>query len=82
MGIGLAEDYVVRDLSLHAGIAFRNGGGRVGEEEALEMVSGNLYRILGVEEPEGNVVVFEGDPLEIGGRVRGVVEDGFVALAE
>lgn len=80
VGIGLAEDWIVRDLSLHAGIAFRNGGGKVDEEEALEMISGNLYRMLGVEEPEGDVVIFEGDPLEIGGRVRGVFEEGFVQL--
>ncbi|SPO02928.1 uncharacterized protein DNG_05606 [Cephalotrichum gorgonifer] len=78
VGIGLYEDWVIRDLALHAGIALRNGGGKVTDEEALEMISGNLYKILGVEEPEGEFLVFEGNPLEITGRVRGVGGSRFV----
>lgn len=80
VGIGLADDYVVRDLGLHAGIAYRNSGGKISEREALELVSGNLYKMLGVDEPEGDVVVFEGSPLEISGRVKGVVSGGYVDL--
>jgi hypothetical protein len=74
-GIGLEEDWVVRDLGLLAGIVWRNGEGRVDERGALEMVSGNLYKMLGVEEPgmeEGHFVVWEGSPLDIGGRVKAV----------
>lgn len=78
VGIGLHEDWVIRDLGLHAGIAHRNGGGEISEEEAVEMISGNLYEMLGVPEPEGGFVVFEGSPLEIGGRVRGVSAGGYV----
>lgn len=81
-GIGLAEDYIVRDLGLHAGIAHKNSGGKIGEKEALELISGNIYKMLGVDEPEGDVVVFEGSPLEIDGRVKGVVSHGFVDLTE
>ncbi|KAL2021907.1 hypothetical protein VTK56DRAFT_6502 [Thermocarpiscus australiensis] len=74
-GIGLEEDWLVRDLGLLAGIVYRNGEGRVDERGALEMVGGNLYEMLGVEEPgveEGHFVLFEGSPLDIGSRVRAV----------
>lgn len=80
VGIGLVEDWVIRDLGLHAGIVHRNSGGKVNEGDALEMVSGNIYKMLGVEEPVGDLLVFEGSPLEIGGRVRGVFGSGFVDL--
>lgn len=82
VGIGLSDDYIVRELGLHAGIAHKNSGGRIGEKEALELISGNLYKMLGVDEPEGDVVVFEGSPLEIDGRVKGVVGHGVVDLTE
>ncbi|KAK0624996.1 hypothetical protein B0T17DRAFT_617144 [Bombardia bombarda] len=73
--IGLEEDWLVRDLGLLAGIVYRNGGGRLSEREALGLVGGNLYRILGLDgekKVEGHFVVWEGSPLEIGGRVKGV----------
>jgi len=75
VGIGLEEDWVVRNLGLLAGVAYQNGGGRLSEKEALGLVSGNLYKLLGLEQPgaeEGHFVVFEGNPLEIGSRVKGV----------
>lgn len=78
VGIGLHEDWVIRDLGLHAGIAHRNGGGKISEKQALDFITGNLYEILGVSEPEGGFVVFEGSPLEIEGRVRGVSAGGFI----
>ncbi|KAK4119149.1 hypothetical protein N657DRAFT_666849 [Parathielavia appendiculata] len=74
-GIGLAEDWMVRDLGLFAGIVFKNGEGRVDEKGALAMVGANLYEMLGLEEHgvrEGHFVVWEGSPLEIDGRVKAV----------
>ncbi|KAH8901976.1 hypothetical protein BR93DRAFT_948307 [Coniochaeta sp. PMI_546] len=74
--IGLEENYRVHELGLLAGIAYANGGGRIGEKEALGLVGGNLYEILGLEKGEGedgeHFVVYEGSPLEIGSRVRAV----------
>jgi hypothetical protein len=72
--IGLEEDWVVRDLGLLAGIAYQNSGGRLGEKEAVELVSHNIYRMLGLEVPSGeqHFVVHEGNPLEIGSRVKAV----------
>ncbi|GAB1317980.1 Carbohydrate esterase family 9 protein [Madurella fahalii] len=73
--IGLDADYLVRDLGLLAGIVYANGEGRVDEKGAFEMVGGNIYKILGVEEPgveEGHFVLWQGSPLEIGGRVKAV----------
>ncbi|KAK3321904.1 hypothetical protein B0H66DRAFT_531267 [Apodospora peruviana] len=74
--IGLEEDYIVRDLGLLAGIAYRNGGGRLTEKGALDLISGNVYKMLGLEKQpkadEGHFVVFEGSPLDIGSRVKAV----------
>ncbi|KAK4462691.1 hypothetical protein QBC42DRAFT_296680 [Cladorrhinum samala] len=74
-GIGLEEDWLVRDLGLLAGIVYRNGGGRVDEKAALGLVSGNLYKLLGLKEPgvkEGHFVISEGSPLDIGSRIKAV----------
>ena len=72
--IGLEEDWVVRDLGLLAGVAYQNSGGRLGEEEAMGLVGGNIYKMLGLEAPEGrqHFVIHEGSPLEIGCRVKAV----------
>ncbi|KAK1989972.1 amidohydrolase [Colletotrichum falcatum] len=72
--IGLEEDWVVRDLSLLAGVAYRNGEGRLTEREALDLAGGNIHRMLGLEAASGedHFVIYEGSPLEIGSRVKAV----------
>ncbi|KDN67953.1 putative amidohydrolase [Colletotrichum sublineola] len=74
--IGLEEDWLIRDLGLLAGIAQKNGNGRLGEKKALDLVSSNIYRILGIKEPGSwngrHFVVYEGSPLDIEGRIRAV----------
>lgn len=73
--IGLDNDSLVRNLGLLAGIVHANGEGRVDEKRALEMVGGNIYEMLGVEEPgveKGHFVLWEGSPLQIGSRVKAV----------
>jgi len=77
--IGLEEDWLVRDMGLLAGIAAKNSGGVIGEKEALELVGGNIYKMLGLSKGKSataaekdEFVVFEGSPLEIGSRVRAV----------
>lgn len=75
--LGLEEDWLIRDLALLAGRAYQNGGGRLDEKTALDLISTNVHRILGrgLEEEagvEGHFVVFEGSPLEIGSRVKAV----------
>lgn len=75
--IGLEEDWLIRDLALLAGRAYQNGGGRLSEKSALDLISTNVYEMLGLEAgksdmEEGHFVVFEGSPLEIGSRVKAV----------
>ncbi|KAL7619723.1 hypothetical protein AAE478_010265 [Parahypoxylon ruwenzoriense] len=82
VAIGIEEDWLVRDAGLLAGIVYRNSGGKIGESEALELVAGSVYDILGLktESAEGGdegvgveeFVVFEGSPLEVGARIRAV----------
>ncbi|KAK0611674.1 hypothetical protein B0T14DRAFT_440877 [Immersiella caudata] len=75
VAIGMEGDYVVRTLGLSAGIAFKNGGGKLTERQALGLVSGNLYKIFGIQEPsvkEGHFLIHEGNPLEIGSRIKAV----------
>lgn len=75
--VGLEEDWIVRHLGLLAGAAYQNGEGRFSEKQALDLVGRNVFKMLGREEPEGeqHFVVHEGNPLEIGSRVK-VVGDG------
>lgn len=78
VAVGAEEDWRVRMLGLQAGIARRNSGGRIGRREALALVSANVYKMLGIEEGSlsgggsDHFVVWEGDPLEIGARVKAV----------
>jgi len=77
VGVGLPEDWRVRDLGLEAGTALRNGARRLNEREALALVGANIHKILGVKaDDEGaerrHFVVSEGSPLEIGGRIKAV----------
>ncbi|OIW22999.1 hypothetical protein CONLIGDRAFT_146023 [Coniochaeta ligniaria NRRL 30616] len=79
--IGLEEDYRVIELGLLAGVVYANGGGRIGEREALGLVGGNVWDMLGLEKEKGekeHFVVWEGSPFEIGSRVRGVGGGGGV----
>ena len=75
VAIGLEGDSQTRNLALAAGIAYKNGGGRLSEKQALNLVSTNLYRLFGLKEPginDGHFVIHEGNPLEIGSRVKAV----------
>ncbi|KAK0649103.1 CHAT domain-containing protein [Cercophora newfieldiana] len=75
VAIGLEGDSQTRNLALAAGIAYKNGEGRLSEKRALNLVSANLYKIFGIKEPgvrEGHFVIHEGNPLEIGSRVKAV----------
>jgi hypothetical protein len=76
VAIGLEEDWLIRDMHLLAGIAYRNGGGRLGQRESLDLISTNLYKMLGLavraEDEARHFVVFEGCPLEIGSRIKAV----------
>ncbi|KAK1969294.1 amidohydrolase [Colletotrichum sublineola] len=76
-GIGLEEDWIVRDLSLLAGVAYRNSEGRLTERGALDLAGKNIYRMLGLNEvpEETHFIIYEGNPLEIGSRVK-AVSDG------
>ncbi|KAI0533851.1 amidohydrolase [Xylaria digitata] len=79
VAIGLEEDWVVRDLGLLAGIAYKNGGAKIDEGQALDLVGANVYKLLGLEDSETSrdvdeFVVFEGSPLEVGARVRAVAD--------
>ncbi|OTB06398.1 hypothetical protein M426DRAFT_318806 [Hypoxylon sp. CI-4A] len=74
VAIGIDEDWLVRDVGLLAGIAHKNSQGKLSEKDALDLVSDNVYELLGLEgiEDESEFVVFEGSPLEIGSRVQAV----------
>ncbi|KAI2627799.1 amidohydrolase [Hypoxylon sp. NC1633] len=74
VAIGIEEDWLVRDIGLLAGIAYKNSGGVLSEKDALDLVSDNVYELLGLKGSEDTreFVVFEGSPLEIGARVKAV----------
>lgn len=77
IGISVEEVWETRDLGLLAGIAYANSEGRLSFKEALDLIGANFYKMLGIEgvaESGRGVdwVVWEGSPLEIGGRIRGM----------
>ncbi|KAI2634617.1 amidohydrolase [Xylaria nigripes] len=77
VAIGIEEDWLIRDMGLLAGIAYKNSNGKIDESQALNLVGANVYKMLGLESSEisgefEEFVVFEGNPLEIGSRVRAV----------
>ncbi|KXH46873.1 amidohydrolase [Colletotrichum nymphaeae SA-01] len=78
VAIGLEEDWIVRDLGLLAGAAYKNGEGRLDEKSALDLVGRNVYRILGLEHEleDEHFVIHEGSPLEIESGVRAVGDRG------
>ena len=70
--IGLEEDWIVRDLGLLAGVAYRNSEGRLDERGAVDLISRNVYTMLGLEEPgwDDHFVIYEGSPFEIDSKIR------------
>ncbi|KAG9841701.1 amidohydrolase, partial [Aureobasidium melanogenum] len=76
VAIGVDEIWETRDLGLTAGIALKNSEGRLTEQQALDLVSTNFYDFLGLEMPDAGseFVVYEGSPLEIGGRVVAIAD--------
>ncbi|KAK6221211.1 carbohydrate esterase family 9 protein [Colletotrichum tabaci] len=80
--IGLEEDWIVRDPGLLAGVAYKNSEGRLTERDALDLVGGNIHRMLGLGHSFGqdHFVIHEGSPLEIESRVR-AIGDGALVLS-
>jgi imidazolonepropionase-like amidohydrolase len=76
LGVGVEETWETRDLGLLAGIAYANGEGRLSFEQAIDLVGGNFYEMLGLKDinrsNHADWVIWEGSPLEIGGKVRAV----------
>jgi imidazolonepropionase-like amidohydrolase len=75
LGIGVEETWETRDLGLLAGIAFANSEGRLSFDKALDLVSVNFFKMLGLETSRsdpGDWVIWEGSPLNIGGRVKAI----------
>jgi hypothetical protein len=78
--ISVEEVWETRDLGLLAGIAYANSEGKLGFEDAMDLVGKNIYTMLGIEDlnelrerkEQSEWVVWDGSPLEIGARVRGV----------
>jgi len=74
------ESWEVRDLNLMAGIVYKNSGGKLSQSDALGLIGKNFEKILGIKTPQDEFVVFEGSPLEIGGRVKAVGSQGRVSV--
>lgn len=77
VGIGVEEGWEARDLRLMAAWAYRNGNGEISEKEAWGLAGGNILKVLGLEEKNGlgGIVAWDGDPMDIVSRVRGVGDE-------
>jgi imidazolonepropionase-like amidohydrolase len=78
--IGTAEAWEIRDLSLLAGIVYKNGGGKISEADALALIGKNYESILGTKIKSNDFVVFEGSPFEIDSKVKAVGSQGRVSI--
>lgn len=78
LGISVEEMWEARDLGLLAGIAWKSSEGRLSIDQALDMVGRGLESRLGIERSSSTTgemdewVIWEGNPLEIGARIRGM----------
>lgn len=82
VAIGVDEIWETRELGWMAGWAYKNGKGRLTRKGALDLVGGNIYDMLRLKLPEyeREWVVWEGDPLETGCRMRAVGSHGRVSI--
>lgn len=82
VAIGVDEIWETRELGWLAGWAYKNGAGRLTRKQALALVGGNIYDMLGLGLPkyDREWVVWEGNPLETGCRVRAVGSNGKVTV--
>ena len=82
VAIGVEEAWETRELGWLAGWARTNGGGRLTEVDAFDLVGRNLYKMLGLKEHshKDEWVVWEGSPLEIGCKIRAVGSMGRAGL--
>jgi Amidohydrolase family len=78
VGIGVNEIWETRGLHTMAGWAWRNGEGRLTEKQALALVGSNIYQILDIKESSSlsEWLIWDGNPLEIGARLRGIGSNG------
>ncbi|KAF1993554.1 amidohydrolase [Amniculicola lignicola CBS 123094] len=92
VGISVEEIWETRDLALAAGIAYANSQGALSFEQAINLVSKNIDTMLrmGIEDGKGEEdmgntrdwVIWEGSPLEIGGKIRCVGGEGHALVWE
>ncbi|WPG98307.1 Hypothetical protein R9X50_00109500 [Acrodontium crateriforme] len=78
VALGTTEDSDTRNLGLMAGIVHANSNGLINKTEALDMVSTNIYKMLGLKSKTADstteFIIYDGNPLEIGSRVRAVAD--------
>jgi imidazolonepropionase-like amidohydrolase len=81
-GIGVNEIYETRSLSWMAGWAWRNSEGRLTEKEAFALAGANIYKMLGLDMSlsQSDWVLSDGNPLEIGRRIRAIGSGGRVSV--
>jgi imidazolonepropionase-like amidohydrolase len=78
VAISGTEIWETRNLGLMAAWAFKNGEGRLNETTALDLVGANIYKMLGIKVPKHTEdwLVWEGSPLEIGAKLKGLAWGG------
>ena len=78
VAIGVDETWMTRELGWLAGWAARNHEGGLSKKKALALVGSNIYEMLGLAEPDAATewVLWEGNPLEVGRRIRAVGSNG------
>jgi imidazolonepropionase-like amidohydrolase len=81
LAIGVEETWQSREMGLLASWAYTNSEGRLTTKEALALVGSNIAEMLGLAAAGAaneDLLIWEGSPLAIDGRLRGIVHCGRV----
>lgn len=77
MGLGITEEWMARNVRLDAAWTYINSNGSLSKSQAMDLVSANLDKLLGIKTGEHQGwVAWEGDIFSMQGKVRAIRGEG------
>ena len=81
VGLGITEEWMARNIRLDAAWTYINANASLSKAQAMEMVSSNLDKLLGLNSKENaGWVAWQGDFFAMDGRVKAVRGEGQAAV--
>ena len=77
VGLGITEEWMARNVRLDAAWTYINSNGSMSKSQAMDLVSANLDKLLGLKSGEQQGwVAWEGDFFSLQGKVRAIRGEG------